>query len=473
MSETYEPHEPEPLGASSPSPSSSSPGCPPNPAWADLRTQLARIQSEIARQQKQVSLDKKALDALEQEQRSVEDGLALAIYPIVTLPNEITSRIFIDCLPSHGRVRPSPHTAPLILVQICRQWREIALSTCQLWSSIFLQISSMDGDRAHNLLEHWISRAKGHPLSLGLHTNYQALPPAVLALLPSRSVQIKWLELHLIPGEFRQLFTPHTPFPLLHHLAISHPSDGTLGGLLKYIPGLREIRLLGEITKIRLSLPLLTSIEIRDSISANKFLTVLNAYPLLEHLKCTVSGRPSSTGAPKPTTYPQLRSLVLGDGMGMGFYGGPRSFFVLDLLTLPNLRRLELLDESKPKTVLSFLSRSRCVIDHFLINIDDCREKDINKWLQAFPALTSLKLTFCRDVNLLAKCLNAPFILPQLTGIAISGAICPKRPYIDYNLFIEILHHRRTSSAPPTKLRSFRIDVCDQREEMNPEALPT
>ncbi|KAJ7140755.1 hypothetical protein C8R44DRAFT_530102, partial [Mycena epipterygia] len=55
------------------------------------------------------------------------------VYPVLTLPDDITSRIFVECLPTHGRVRPSPRNAPLILSQICRQWREIALSISDLW----------------------------------------------------------------------------------------------------------------------------------------------------------------------------------------------------------------------------------------------------------------------------------------------------------------------------------------------------
>ncbi|KAJ6559907.1 hypothetical protein B0H19DRAFT_864058, partial [Mycena capillaripes] len=55
------------------------------------------------------------------------------VYPILTLPPEISARIFVECLPSHGRVRPSTVTAPLLLAQICRDWRHIAISSCQLW----------------------------------------------------------------------------------------------------------------------------------------------------------------------------------------------------------------------------------------------------------------------------------------------------------------------------------------------------
>ncbi|KAJ7667265.1 hypothetical protein B0H17DRAFT_836591, partial [Mycena rosella] len=55
------------------------------------------------------------------------------VYPVLTLPPEIVSQIFVNCLPIHGRVRPSPTTAPLTLTQICHHWREIALSTSALW----------------------------------------------------------------------------------------------------------------------------------------------------------------------------------------------------------------------------------------------------------------------------------------------------------------------------------------------------
>ncbi|KAJ7205001.1 hypothetical protein GGX14DRAFT_368345, partial [Mycena pura] len=58
------------------------------------------------------------------------------VYPDLTLPNEIVPRIFVDCLPSHGRVRPSCGTAPLMFTRICRHWRNIALATYKLWSSV-------------------------------------------------------------------------------------------------------------------------------------------------------------------------------------------------------------------------------------------------------------------------------------------------------------------------------------------------
>ncbi|KAJ7652524.1 hypothetical protein DFH06DRAFT_907741, partial [Mycena polygramma] len=68
----------------------------------------------------------------ERPERIRDQSLARGI-SIHILPFDITSRIFLHCLPSHGRVSASPSRAPLLLAQICRHWREAALSTCGLW----------------------------------------------------------------------------------------------------------------------------------------------------------------------------------------------------------------------------------------------------------------------------------------------------------------------------------------------------
>ncbi|KAF8145981.1 hypothetical protein K438DRAFT_1448547, partial [Mycena galopus ATCC 62051] len=91
-----------------------------------LRADLDQVRMTITRQ-------KAYLDELEETRRRLESELAQIVYPVLSLPPEIVSRIFVECLPGHGRVRPSPDAPPLSLAQICRHWREIALSSCELW----------------------------------------------------------------------------------------------------------------------------------------------------------------------------------------------------------------------------------------------------------------------------------------------------------------------------------------------------
>ncbi|KAJ6571008.1 hypothetical protein DFH09DRAFT_889879, partial [Mycena vulgaris] len=99
----------------------------------EQRATLAELKSQITR-------CKTYTDALENQQRKVESALSRLVHPVLTLPTEITSRIFVQCLPPHGRVHPSPSAGPLILAQIYRQWRDVALSSCQLWGSIYIHI---------------------------------------------------------------------------------------------------------------------------------------------------------------------------------------------------------------------------------------------------------------------------------------------------------------------------------------------
>ncbi|KAJ7141996.1 hypothetical protein C8R46DRAFT_576687 [Mycena filopes] len=57
--------------------------------------------------------------------------------------------------------------SPLFLCQICQRWREIALSTPQLWSAIAIAVGR--NPTAHlELLETWLARSGNCPLSFSL-----------------------------------------------------------------------------------------------------------------------------------------------------------------------------------------------------------------------------------------------------------------------------------------------------------------
>ncbi|KAJ7056663.1 hypothetical protein C8F01DRAFT_993034, partial [Mycena amicta] len=73
------------------------------------------------------------LVALDSERSQLEETLQSFVYPITSIPLEIVSLIFINCLPANGRVRPSQRSAPLSLASVSRHWRAIALSIPHLW----------------------------------------------------------------------------------------------------------------------------------------------------------------------------------------------------------------------------------------------------------------------------------------------------------------------------------------------------
>ncbi|KAJ6562466.1 hypothetical protein B0H19DRAFT_1144629 [Mycena capillaripes] len=93
---------------------------------ADLRAHRARVADLEA---KILDLER-SLSALRTEKLQVQQRLDSYKYPALTLPNEIVSEIFIHFLPIYPLCPPLTGTlSPTALTQICRQWREIALST--------------------------------------------------------------------------------------------------------------------------------------------------------------------------------------------------------------------------------------------------------------------------------------------------------------------------------------------------------
>ncbi|KAJ6533031.1 hypothetical protein B0H19DRAFT_879289, partial [Mycena capillaripes] len=71
--------------------------------------------------------------SLTAERQRLQAKLDAIVYPVLSLPPEITMEVFVRCLPSESDRCPSWKQAPLLLAQICRQWRQIALDTPALW----------------------------------------------------------------------------------------------------------------------------------------------------------------------------------------------------------------------------------------------------------------------------------------------------------------------------------------------------
>ncbi|KAJ7796326.1 hypothetical protein B0H14DRAFT_2263036, partial [Mycena olivaceomarginata] len=73
------------------------------------------------------------IDSLVAERQQLQDKVNSVLYPVLSLPAEITVHIFVQCITEGS---PSPEAPPLLLSHICGSWRRIALGTPTLWQSI-------------------------------------------------------------------------------------------------------------------------------------------------------------------------------------------------------------------------------------------------------------------------------------------------------------------------------------------------
>ncbi|KAJ7741667.1 hypothetical protein B0H16DRAFT_1323725, partial [Mycena metata] len=108
----------------------------------------------------------RAIRALRTEKQDIVDRLDCYQYPVLTLPTELVSEIFIHFLPDYPSSPPLRGTrSPNILAAICQKWRYIALSSPLLWRAISLDYAP-NAQGQLRMLETWLSRSGQCPLSL-------------------------------------------------------------------------------------------------------------------------------------------------------------------------------------------------------------------------------------------------------------------------------------------------------------------
>ncbi|KAJ6626724.1 hypothetical protein B0H10DRAFT_1941726 [Mycena sp. CBHHK59/15] len=137
---------------------------------AQLRSRLSEIEGQLAdldiphwKDVTRISGEER----LREERQRLRDSLDTITYPILTLSVEITSQIFVHCLPDGPR-QPNTSIAPLLLGAICHRWRNIAWHDQNLWTSLTVAVGDTNMSVQGLALE-WLHRAGGtRPLSLSL-----------------------------------------------------------------------------------------------------------------------------------------------------------------------------------------------------------------------------------------------------------------------------------------------------------------
>ncbi|KAF7376713.1 F-box domain-containing protein [Mycena sanguinolenta] len=343
------------------------------------------------------------ISALRAEQAVVQARLDAYKYPVLTLPTEITSEIFINFLPTYPEPPPLKGLAsPTMLTHVCRKWREVALATPALWRAIKLGDPDIRHEQVRRISDAWIRRSGSLPLSIVINTNNRDFLHEIftepLSMATERWEHLNlWVSLPCLPEI-------GAPLPMLRSLEFA---VSTVGDVFTFYeaPQLRNVILRGRISSfVVLPWMQLTSLTMNYG-GVNKIVQILTQTPNL--IQCALSlvstgdtdlDDLSAEGLPD-IPLPRLESLVVTDWT---FRQTVPGFHLLQSFTVPSLRRLEvhelLLGTDPIYQLESFISNSRCALQEVCIWInDDHTTDDDDTYRSAFPSIPTFSFSTTHD----------------------------------------------------------------------------
>ncbi|KAF8626797.1 hypothetical protein AX17_006456 [Amanita inopinata Kibby_2008] len=96
---------------------------------------------------------------------------AAALAPHQRLLDDVLREIFIWCARAYGSIllnQIQKHTPQLVISHVCSRWRQVVLSTGELWSNVDVRVTKDTPLEALNIAENWLKRAGKFPVYLRL-----------------------------------------------------------------------------------------------------------------------------------------------------------------------------------------------------------------------------------------------------------------------------------------------------------------
>ncbi|KAJ7720911.1 hypothetical protein B0H16DRAFT_380197 [Mycena metata] len=336
------------------------------------RTRIAVIKAKILELQRSIS-------SLTEENDLLQDRLDAYTYPVLTLPNELVSEIFLHFLPVYPQPPPIiGRSSPNVLGQICREWREIAFRTPVLWRAITLSLRNGKRlDQKHRLLELWLQRSGSCLLSIHMDLEVDAVDLEGDVGTETLDLFTHTLAAHSARWEYLRLYSPVHPFPSISAplpflrallmgpvkpIVNGTPNTESLTQALYAAPLLRDVAVVfwrehcislypwSQLTRF-----------IGHSILPHLFVDILAQAHNLTYCHVFVYGR-GATQTARNVTLPYLSTLIL-----RGLIPHGMSWTFLDVFTFPALRKLEvaetLLQGDPIGRLKSLVTRSRCSLE--------------------------------------------------------------------------------------------------------------
>ncbi|KAJ6502128.1 hypothetical protein C8R45DRAFT_1209748 [Mycena sanguinolenta] len=415
-------------------------------------------------------------------------GLAAVSRRVLALPLETLAEIFLFCLQNtNGRVIPNPKEAPLVLCAVCRQWRNIALNTPELWCSLFLGSrgsrfffpTGKTGALYVDLCRNWLSRARSVPLSLWV---LSLVPEDILHSITDlvRSLSHQWREISLGAGVSLSIFPEEGTYPCLERVSLGSFPPPPDAPILSFRNALRLCSVYFPRWTSRIELPWkqITKFDSGD-IDIEDCLEVLHHLSNLVDAQLRIPIFDSFTPPADTILLPQLQSLTLGTPYHHEEDHGPAAqtmpVALLACLKTPALKTLAFGTTLCNSSVcdkapfLSFVSQSPFQLHTLKLSRMPTTVDALLDCLKATPTLVDLRLQISLHIPnldpLFVKMTGQSDFLPRLETLYI--ALWGKPPIVHMSLVLTALLWRCMSAAG-IRLKRFRFAVlakyCDQEK---------
>lgn len=279
--------------------------------------------------------------------------------PISSLPTELLIEVFKFAIPTERFPCPSPTTAPLSLVHVCRYWRQLAKAIPTLWSALHLNYRNAVEDILPTRI--WLSLSGDEPLSISLSLDFDEKPhQAIINALVDHSERWKHVRF-----EFQNLQCPQMydlapamdRVPMLssfefHARAMSNFNIEPISKLLVTAPNLKELTWVDDLadaeTLHSLPLPQLSRLSLSMNYGRLDYLKLFNMCLNLEHVRIS---------RPFPDIQPPQTPLLLAKLTSLNIAHDLTG--ILDNLILPSLKHFRVhMDAGVPENLNGRLSRA-------------------------------------------------------------------------------------------------------------------